>query len=201
MMKKFAVPFAYLLLSACFLQAQHPEVSPTPENKGPYLEKSGSYRPEEIVTPRAVPTETVATQMKSFFKDMFKSVKLGGIKGSYVETELKVEPTDVVLADKRELTVTLSVINKTGKMLRLEFPTTQRLEILLRDSTGKVIERWSEDRSFGQTSGIVVINPKERIQYAERIATREMKPEQKYTVEASISNHPEYSRSVAIRAK
>ncbi|MEO6054581.1 MAG: BsuPI-related putative proteinase inhibitor [Chthoniobacterales bacterium] len=201
-MKNFAAPFAFLLLSLSFLQAQPAAAVPSPENKGPYAEKPNSLTTEEVIAPRTVSAEdSIPGQIKSFFKDMFKSVKLGGIKGSYVDTTLKVDPSEVDLKDKREVTVTLSVINKTNNLVRLEFPSTERIEILLRDQAGNVIERWSEDRAFEQTAGVVVINPKERIQYAERISTREMKPGGKYIIEASIFNHPEHSQKTQIKTK
>jgi len=46
-----------------------------------------------------------------------------------------------------------------------------------------VIDRWSDDRAFQPEEGIVVINPRERIEYQEKIPTREMKAGESYRVQ------------------
>ena len=105
---------------------------------------------------------------------------------------LDVQPTAPELKDNRELSVTYSVRNNSKNMVRLDFPTTQRIEILTRKSTGAVIDRWSDDRAYQSQEGLVVINPKERIEYQEKISTRDMKSGESYTVEASMKSTPNY---------
>ncbi|MEO6845957.1 MAG: BsuPI-related putative proteinase inhibitor [Chthoniobacterales bacterium] len=199
---KLSVAFlALLLLSLPALRAQQPTPAADTPNVGPYFVKPGSYNPEQAIIPKEAPEDNIPNQLKGFFKDITKSVKLKNLRPVPVVTELKVDPMDVNLKEKRELAVTLIVSNHTGHLMKLDFPTSQRLEVLLRDSQGKVIERWSEDHAFEQVEGIVTVNPGERIEYAEHISTREMKPDQKYMVEASIANHPEYSRTVTVKGK
>ena len=55
------------------------------------------------------------------------------------------------------------------------------------------MEKWSDDRSFSDQEGVVIINPKERIQYTEKVATREMKAGNSYTVKAEAVGYPEYT--------
>ncbi len=55
-----------------------------------------------------------------------------------------------------------------------------------------VIDRWSDDRSFQPQEGIVVINPNERIEYREKISTRDMKQGQAYEVEAMLKTDPDF---------
>src|SRR6187402_1563045 len=49
-----------------------------------------------------------------------------------LEMGLVVDPNPVKLADNRQLKVTLTLTNRGGKMAQLEFPTSQRVEVLLK---------------------------------------------------------------------
>jgi hypothetical protein len=114
---------------------------------------------------------------------------------------LVVSPQDPVLKDQRELAVTYTVRNNAKEMTRLEFPSGQRIEILARTQTGSVVERWSDDRSFEKEEGIVVINPRERIEYQEKISTRELRSGQAYTVEAALKTQPDYAISQPVNPR
>ncbi len=151
----------------------------------------------EFEFPRNKSSEKSAAKMfTSFFTDMFSSVKIGkpGSSGS----KLVVEPSEFSVDDRREVTVRFVVQNRTNRLLKLDFPTSQRVEILVRNPAGEVIERWSDDRAFQDEAGVVMINPDERIQYEERIATREMQPGVTYTIEASLANNPEFTKTTTI---
>ena len=132
-------------------------------------------------------------QMKSFFTGMFASVNSRGGRVAQDEATLEVSPKDPSLKENRELAVTYTVRNTSKKMSRIEFPTSQRIEIITRNPTGGVIERWSDDRSFQPQEGIVIINPKERIEYQEKISTRDMKPGQTYSIDASLATQPDFA--------
>lgn len=129
-----------------------------------------------------------------FFTDMFSSIRFGPRLGD-ASGNVVVEPSEFRLDERREVDVEYVVINRTDRMFQFDFPTQQRLEIVVRDSTGAVVERWSEDRFFDERESVLMINPKERVEYQERIATRELKPGTTYTVEASIVEQPELTRS------
>ena len=88
---------------------------------------------------------------------------------------------------------TYTVRNNAKKILRLDFNTTQRIDILTFDPSGKMIEKWSEDRLFLLQEGVVIVNPKERIEYSEKVATRDMKPQEPYTIKADVVGYPDYS--------
>jgi hypothetical protein len=108
-----------------------------------------------------------------------------------VELRLAVSPAPIKLSENREITVTIDAYNRTKKYIHLNFPTSQRIEILVRDSSGKVVETWSEDQSFTNDPASVTINPDERIEYAETVATREMSGGEPYIIEASFPNYPD----------
>src|SRR5262245_55319025 len=144
--------------------------------------------------PRAKNTpDSVTTMFTRFFTDMFSSIRLGRLRAEPTSEELKIEPTQFSLGDRRELDATYTVRNNTKKIIRLDFNTTQRIDILTFDPNGKVVEKWSEDRLFMLQEGVVIVNPKERIQYSEKVATRDMKPGETYSIKADVLGYPDYS--------
>lgn len=136
---------------------------------------------------------SAVSQIRNFFTGMFSSVHIGPLRSPPTVATLDVEPASFSLQDRRELSLTYSVRNNTKKITRIEYPTSQRIEILTRSPQGTVIDRWSDDRTFENLEGIVVINPGERIEYQEKIPTREMKAGEVYTVEASVTSEPDFS--------
>jgi hypothetical protein len=103
--------------------------------------------------------------------------------------QLTVEPAAPKLGEDRVMSVTLRLTNKGKRLAQLEFPTSQRVEGLIRDKLGNVIERWSEDQRFERDPGVISINPGERVEFTMSIATREMTAGETYTVEAAVVEH------------
>jgi len=112
--------------------------------------------------------------------------------------QVTVDPAAPKLSEQRQMNVTLRLTNKGKRLAQLEFPTTQRVEGILRDKIGNVIERWSEDHSFEKESGVVSINPGERVEYTMSIATREMTAGETYTVEASLVQYETLRGSASV---
>jgi Intracellular proteinase inhibitor len=142
--------------------------------------------------------DSVTTIFTKFFTDMFASVKLGRLRAEKTTQNIAVDPSEFSLSERRELDTTYTVRNNTKKIMRLDFNTTQRIDILTSDASGKVIEKWSEDRAFQLQEGIVIINPKERIEYSEKVATREMKPSETYTIKADVVGYPDYTATTSV---
>jgi hypothetical protein len=142
--------------------------------------------------------DSVTTIFTKFFTDMFASVKFGRLRAEKTTQNLAVDPSEFSLSERRELDTTYTVRNNTKKIIRLDFNTTQRIDILTSDTSGKVIEKWSEDRAFQLQEGIVIINPKERIEYSEKVATREMKPSETYTIKADVVGYPDYTATTTV---
>jgi hypothetical protein len=127
-----------------------------------------------------------------FFTDMFGNVQLGSSEGQLAEASLQLDPESPVIKDQREIEVTYTVRNNSKSLTRLDFPTSQRIEILTYNSSGSIVDRWSDDRAFKPEEGIVVINPRERIEFKEKISTRDMRPAQTYKTEASLKSQPDF---------
>lgn len=148
---------------------------------------------DTAIYPRTDSTSSASTIFGKFFTTMFSSIKIGKLNQAPDPAQLKVEPPTFSMADRREVDVVFSVKNDGKKIMRLDYPTTQRIDIITTDSSGKVLDRWSDDRAFETEEGIVFINPGERIQYSEKVPTRDMKAGEYYEVTADAANNPDYT--------
>ena len=108
---------------------------------------------------------------------------------------LTLDPQPLKLSAAHQLKVSLLLINKSKKAVQLDFPTTQRIEVVVKNAAGKMLEQWSEDHSFTPDPGIININPAERLEYSATLSTRDMAAFETYTVEAFF---PKYE---ALRAQ
>ena len=102
---------------------------------------------------------------------------------------ITIAPQPVKLADARTFKVTLQLNNKGRKLVQLDFPTTQRIEVLVKDAAGRRVEQWSEDQAFQNEPTLVTINAGERLEYVANVATRDLKAGEAYTVEAFFPNY------------
>ena len=87
-----------------------------------------------------------------------------------------------------EVKVTLT--NKGNRMIPLDFPTDQRIEIQLLNSADAVLTKWSENHAIKDKPGSVLINPGEHVEYKENIATRDLAPGKVFTADVFF---PKYS--------
>jgi len=101
---------------------------------------------------------------------------------------MSLDPAQVKLGENRQVKVALRLSNKGKKLVQLEFPTTQRIEVLVRRQDGKLLEQWSEDQAFSNEPTLVTINPGERLEYTVSVSTRDMEPGQRYTIEGFFPN-------------
>jgi hypothetical protein len=108
-----------------------------------------------------------------------------------IQVQLDISPQPISLSNDHEVQATVSLYNRTKKSVDLNFPTSQRIEILVIDSTGKVVNTWSEDQSFTNDPSSITVNPQERLQYNASVATREMSAGQLYTIQASFPSYPD----------
>lgn len=108
-----------------------------------------------------------------------------------LELKLDLSPSPVKLSEDREIKVDVSLFNRSKKFVHLDFPTSQRIEALVLDSSGKVLNKWSEDQSFTNDPASVTINPGERLEYTVSVATREMTAGKRYLIQASFPSYEE----------
>jgi hypothetical protein len=117
-------------------------------------------------------------------------------------TSLEVTPGNTfLLSERREISATLSVKNPGRKLIALDFDTDQRFDFVIKDASGKELERWSNDRNFAQQQGVVMVNPEEKITYTATLSTRDMEAGQTYYLEGSIAGNPDYVHVVELQPR
>lgn len=111
------------------------------------------------------------------------------LRGLLLELKLSTQP--VKLSEVRQLEIKITLTNVSKRAITLDFPTEQRIEIYLRNSAEVVLTNWSDNHAFEANAGSVLINPGERIYYAETIATRELTPNKVFIAEVFFPEYPE----------
>lgn len=115
-----------------------------------------------------------------------------------IKATVSVEPPAPKLAEVRLVKVRLQLLNSGKRMVRLDFPTSQRIDVVVKNPAGAVVEQWSEYHRFDKSPGMVAINPGERLEYSASVATREMKPDQPCTIEAWVPAHDSLRASAVV---
>jgi len=85
----------------------------------------------------------------------------------------------------------VTVTNKSGHMIQLDFPTDQRIEIQLLNAADVVLTKWSDNHAVKEKPFSVLINPDEHVEYKETIATRELTPGKVFTAEVFFPKYPD----------
>jgi hypothetical protein len=111
---------------------------------------------------------------------------------------MALDPATVKVGDTRSVKVTVTVVNMGEQPVQLEFPTTQRIEVLIKGDGGKVLAKWSEDQKLDEEQGFMVVNPTEKLEYSATISTREMEAGRTYLVEAYFPNFDQLRSSRTI---
>ena len=73
----------------------------------------------------------------------YKDARLRGLV-----LDLKLSPQPVKLSEVRQLEVKITLTNVSKRAVALEFPTEQRIEIYLRNSSEAVLTTWSDNHAF-----------------------------------------------------
>ena len=142
-------------------------------------------------------TTSSQPEKRSFFSRMFHpfhSERLPEYRDTRLRglvLEIVLSPEPVKLSEVRQLSVKATLTNRSKHTIELDFPNEQRIEILLRNSTGTELTKWSDNHAFAETVGTVVINPQEHIEYNETIATRDLAPNKVFIAEVFFPRFPE----------
>jgi hypothetical protein len=105
--------------------------------------------------------------------------------------DLQITPQTVKLSEVRQIAVKVTVANLSKRPVALDFATNQRIEIYLMDSGGQILARWSDNHAITEKPATILINPQERVEYNEAIATRELTPNKVFIAEAFFPQYPE----------
>ena len=116
------------------------------------------------------------------------------------KTKLEINPSQITLKRIRdpqpsdEIIVKFTLVNGSDKGTTLYFPTSQRVDAVIRDAEGKTIYTWSEDFEFALEPGFSYVNAGERLNYQLKIpfqALRGKVPQGQATITASLVNYPQ----------
>ena len=116
----------------------------------------------------------------------YKDARLRGLV-----LELKLSPQPVKLSEVRQLQVNTTLTNASKRAVVLDFPTEQRFEIFLRNSSEAILTVWSDNHAFEEKPGTVLINPHEHVDYPATIATRDLSPNKVFIAEVFFPLYPE----------
>jgi hypothetical protein len=192
-MLRSAIIFYTLVFAVVGLRAQETTVQTSAGS-------SPSANPVPTITPVPTPTPITTTTIKKRgllgrmlhpFSSSEVLPKYDNRKLRGLVLNLQVSPQPVRLSEVRQLEVKVTVTNLGGHMIPLEFPTDQRIEVQLLNSTEVVLTKWSENHAFKDTPGSVLINPGEHLEYKEMIATRDLAPGRVFTAEVFFPKYPE----------
>jgi hypothetical protein len=136
-------------------------------------------------------TKRVATRAYSYVPFTGSAEAEGETRAKNLTFKMELEPKEIKLSDVRQISVKISLQNTSRRFTQLQFPTTQRIEILVRDDQGRLVTQWSEDRAYEQIPGYVGINRGERVEYVTTISTRDLQAGKAYTVVAFMPNFEE----------
>ena len=95
---------------------------------------------------------------------------------------LRLSPFPVKLSETRRVEASIRLENASARFVPLEFPTTERFDVILRNDRGKLLAQWSEDQPIDAVPGHVGINPGEHVEYSALLPTRDLQPGRRYSV-------------------
>jgi hypothetical protein len=116
----------------------------------------------------------------------YKDARLRGLT-----LELQISPQTIKLSEVRQLGIKVTLANLSKRPVTLDFPTNQRIEIYLMNSEGDILTRWSDNHAIAEKPATILINPQERIEYNETIATRDLTPNKVFIAEVFFPQYPE----------
>jgi hypothetical protein len=149
-----------------------------------------------VVAQEIAPTATPARKrgwlgrlLHPFSPDKARQYKDPRLRG--LSLDLQTTPQTVKLSEVRQLGVKVALANLSKRPITLDFPTNQRIEIYLKNSAGDILTKWSDNHAIVEKPATILINPQERIEYNETIATRDLTPNKVFVAEVFFPQYPE----------
>jgi len=167
-------------------------------------------RAEAAATPAASPgTSSPAAPSPGFFRRAIGVLPFvsdgtaggpGAARADGLVMSVELDPATVSLAARRSFEVVVMLRNTSKQTVALSFPTSQRIEILLRGPGGQSLGRWSDDQVFTQETSYLAINPGERVEYRETVSLRGAKTPGIHTVDVSVVGRSDLSSALTLEA-
>jgi len=166
----------------------------------PAQETGPETRPLVATTPVPTPTPITTTTLKKrgLFGRILHPFSSSEVLPKYNDRrlrglilDLQISPQPVRLSEVRQMEVKVTVTNMGNRMIPLDFPTDQRIEIQLLNAADAVLTKWSENHAIKDKPGTILINPGEHVEYKENIATRDLTPGRVFTADVFFPKYPE----------
>ena len=152
--------------------------------------------PTPIATPTPAPTPkpSILNRLLHPFgdpkkKDKDNAAEIKGTHFKHLVISMVMDPKVLKLSEIHEFKAIVTLVNKGSDIVQMEYPTSQRIEIIIKTKAGKLVEQWSEDQAFVNEPSLVAINPKERVEYPVTLATRDLVAGENYILEAFFPNY------------
>jgi hypothetical protein len=100
----------------------------------------------------------------------------------------------LVVGPNPSVKITFSVHNHAKKTYTLSFPTAQRWDFRIVNSSGGVVYTYTDDHEFVQVVGTSMVNEDDKLSYSESVDFADMSiplTPGTYTVQAVLANYPE----------
>jgi hypothetical protein len=195
-MIRLAIVFSILLAAAAGLPAQETTPEPSPPSETTPSAPTSSVTVTPVPTPTPITTTTM--QKRGFFGRVFHPFSSSDVLPKYNDRKLRglildlqVSPQPVRLSEVRQMQIKVTVTNMGNHMIQLDFPTDQRIEVQLLNSSDVVLTKWSENHAIKDKPGTILINPGEHVEYKENIATRDLTPGRVFTADVVFPKYPD----------
>jgi len=143
-------------------------------------------------TPKPTPQRSFLYRMLHPFGESKAKTSEKEIKGApfkHLGLSMTIEPKVLKLSEIHEFKATVTLINRGAQIVQMDFPTSQRIEVVIKTAAGKLVEQWSEDQAFVNEPSLVAINPNERLEYVASMATRDLTAGESYILEAYFPSY------------
>ena len=196
MMKLLAAVFLFSLMPAH--AADEPKTKPNFFERMWKSTKTGTGRAWEATKKAGEKTVDAA---KSPFRRGKKDEPEAKTNWRKLAMTMSLEPPLVKFGETRAIEITVSVVNKGKEPVQLDFPNSQRIDVVVKNDSGKTLSKWLDDQRLEKEPGFVLINPGEKIEYSAKISTREMTEGKPFTIEAFFPGYEKLraSRTVVPR--
>jgi hypothetical protein len=173
----------------------------------PFAASAVDVSPSKTVQPEKF-MEPNGKRFSIFSGDPERVQKANEINFGDFETKLDASPNPISAKQVRRsnaepvlLKIVLSFKNNGKKTYTLSFPTAQRYDILIKNSSGHTVYTWSADKEFVQSIGTTLINPGDRVTYSESVSVQDLPaslPPGDYSIEAVVNNYPELNQKTTL---
>lgn len=155
--------------------------------------------PSKNTVPRST-WDTGGNHFSIFNGDPKRIQRANEVDPKSFDSKLEITPNPLSLTTAKavgpnpSVKITFSVHNHAKKTYTLSFPTAQRWDFRIVNSSGGVVYTYTDDHDFVQTVGTSMVNQDDKLVYSESVDFDDMSlplTPGTYTVQAVMANYPE----------